>query len=297
MTNRETTDDRRLARYLLGQLTQDEQARVEEQYLADPDIHEELRAAERELIDQYVSGDLADRTAFEAHFLTSPGRRERVAFARALRQALSRSPADTRAPERESWLVAARRFLGTSSRTWQLAAAMFVVIAAGWLLDSIGRQPPAIEIARRPTVPPPGAAPAPAPPANPPPATASPAVAPPASPPQVTIATLVLLPNSTRGSEATPTLLIRGAAEVRLDLHLETGDYKSYRATIRTAEGEEVWRVDRLRLEATPAGRAIVVRLPARRFDRGDYIAMLRGVTAAGEVDEVGSYYFRVQAR
>lgn len=292
MTKNTTIDEKQLVRYLLGQLGPDEQARIEELYLADPDIHEELRAVERDLIDQYVHGALADRAAFEAHFLTSPRRRERVEFARALMQSLSPAPVvdSSRALEREPWLAATRRFLRPSPLTWRLAGAMLIVLVGAWLLLSRWRQPaPETEVAHRPQPP------TQVVPLEPPPSPPS-SVAPlPAQPPSVVMAILVLAPGSTRNGDETPTLTIGKAAQVRLALHLEPGDYRSYEATIRTPEGKAVWSAQRLRLENTSSGRAVVVRLPAARFTSNDYTVTLRGVTAAGEVDEVGSYYFRVK--
>ena len=93
-----------LVRYLLGQLGESEQERVEQTYLADQDWQERLAIAEDELIDDYVHGTLAaaGRAAFEKHFLNSPRRHERVAFARAWQQ-LTRAtpsvPAALRPPE------------------------------------------------------------------------------------------------------------------------------------------------------------------------------------------------------
>src|SRR5688572_28098839 len=98
--------EERLFEYLLGQLSEDEQAQIEQRYLADPDFHEEILAAERELIDRYVYGELANRELFETHFLSSPGRRQRVEFARALMQ----SPA-AKAPAGSQLALPVRRQL------------------------------------------------------------------------------------------------------------------------------------------------------------------------------------------
>jgi len=84
---------------------------------------------------------------------------------------------------------------------------------------------------------------------------------------------------------------------VRLQLQLEAGDYQSYRARLRTAEGDEMWRQDQLTPQPTRSGPAIIVNLPASRFRSRDYTIRLSGVTAEGEVEEVSSYYFRVEKR
>ena len=96
-------DTERLHRYLLGSLSAAEGDAVEAAYLAGDDAFRRLLAAEEELIDAYVAGALSetDRRRFEEHFLASPARRERVAFARALARlppAETSSAAATRAP-------------------------------------------------------------------------------------------------------------------------------------------------------------------------------------------------------
>src|ERR1044072_4280881 len=80
-------EDDRLVRYLLGLMPEEEAARMEEVYLANDELNDDLQAAERELIDRYVEGSLSktERERFENFFLCSPGRKERLRFARTLR--------------------------------------------------------------------------------------------------------------------------------------------------------------------------------------------------------------------
>src|SRR4051812_32624051 len=82
----EPIDELLLVRYLLGSLTEEEQIRVEDCAFAEQDYMGALEAAEADLIDAYVRGELAqaDREAFERRFLTAPQRRGKVEFARAL---------------------------------------------------------------------------------------------------------------------------------------------------------------------------------------------------------------------
>ena len=80
-------DDERLAiKYLLGELSEEDQARVEEQFLRDYEYFEHLRAVEEELNDDYARGELSDREReqFERRVSASPEWRQRVEFARAL---------------------------------------------------------------------------------------------------------------------------------------------------------------------------------------------------------------------
>jgi hypothetical protein len=294
-----TKDEKRLIQYLLGQMRPDEEARIEERYVADPEFHQELRATERDLIDRYVHGELSNPEAFEKHFLSSPSRRQKVEFARALMHSLAHAPAAGRVstpPERDSWTAAFRRMLAVDNRAWQLVAATLVLLVGGGLLFLNWRtQQPSTRVPQIAQQPDQGT-----PRALGPPTTAQPDV-PPAQPsqpaPQIRVATFILTPSLTRDSDQTPTLTFERDADVRLQLHLDSRDYTRYRALLRTPEGEAVWTGDRLTPERAASGQAIVVRLPAARFSSQDYIIRLEGVTVSGEFEEVASYYFRVQTK
>jgi anti-sigma factor RsiW len=75
-----------MTQYLLGQLTEEEQAELEGAYLADDVLFEELAAAENDLRDAYARGELStpDREAFEQRLLTTSGQQSEQEFARTL---------------------------------------------------------------------------------------------------------------------------------------------------------------------------------------------------------------------
>jgi anti-sigma factor RsiW len=72
-----------IQRYLLGELTEADQAALEQELLIDRGEFDRVWAVENELIDSYVRGEMsrADRERFEGHYLASPLHRERVAIA------------------------------------------------------------------------------------------------------------------------------------------------------------------------------------------------------------------------
>jgi hypothetical protein len=76
----------RIREYLLGRLSEEEQARIETLLFEDDDVFEAIRDAEDDLIDRYLAGELtpADRDAFENVFATTITRQERIALAHAL---------------------------------------------------------------------------------------------------------------------------------------------------------------------------------------------------------------------
>src|SRR5215472_2081559 len=90
--------ERQIREYLLGVLPAERREEVEQQILTDDDFHQEVEMAEEELVDDYVSGELpaADRRLFETNFLTSPFRRQKLQFARALQRAVDARAGTTR---------------------------------------------------------------------------------------------------------------------------------------------------------------------------------------------------------
>jgi hypothetical protein len=75
--------DDHLRRYLLGELSANEQLKVEERLLTDDDYKKWLETTEHGLIADYVREDLteAEREMFESHFLRFEGRKEKLKFA------------------------------------------------------------------------------------------------------------------------------------------------------------------------------------------------------------------------
>ena len=72
--------------YLLGALPEAETERLDELSITDDEFAESLQAAEMDLVDAYVLGELtgADLERFKTHYLASPLRREKVEFAKVL---------------------------------------------------------------------------------------------------------------------------------------------------------------------------------------------------------------------
>jgi anti-sigma factor RsiW len=69
-----------MIRYLLGALPDAGRDRLEARYFADPAAHDELVAAEQELIEDYLAGRMAGglRRRFARRYLSSAPQRRRV---------------------------------------------------------------------------------------------------------------------------------------------------------------------------------------------------------------------------
>src|SRR5437868_444581 len=75
-----------IVKYLLGDLPEQEQARIEDRAISDHRYLRNIQAVESDLIDEYVRGGLSahERRQFEGRFLASQERQQKVEFARAL---------------------------------------------------------------------------------------------------------------------------------------------------------------------------------------------------------------------
>ena len=95
----------KIVNYLLGELSEAEQIKLEQQFLADEDTFDLLRAVEHDLIVDYVRGKLTQhqRTQFETLFLHDPARREQIQAAQLLVEYVDQKfPPQAIEPEPES---------------------------------------------------------------------------------------------------------------------------------------------------------------------------------------------------
>jgi CHAT domain-containing protein len=134
----EVIDRALLRRYLLGELTEEEQrAPVEEGLLIDDDCFEEFELVKEDLIEQYVNDELtsAERESFEQHFLTTPERREHLRHAQAIARYAKKTVRDepgSAEKKLQSNVVALRsrfaltRLLPTPG--WRIAACVLLAI-------------------------------------------------------------------------------------------------------------------------------------------------------------------------
>lgn len=319
-------DEKLMVQYLLGQLPEEEQARLEERAFTDQECMQEFLAVERDLIDEFVRGELseAERRQFETHFLTSPERRQRVRFAKGLTQLGSESAAKVAAARpapasaRVSWmdsLLAALRGPRLAFK-FSLAALIVAVVLGGlWLITENSRRRSQLAqrgaqergpeqananaatetpVEQRPKQ---GNTEVAAQP------TSTPAVRPQPQkestgrpPPEPLIATLVLPPGTTRSSENLPQLIIpRGARRAQLQVGLRREDaYQLYNVEVRTAGGTEIWSRKNLRARATGGALSLNLLLPANLLNTGKYELALKGVTRQGNTEDVGYYHFSV---
>jgi anti-sigma factor RsiW len=310
-------DDQNLTGYLLGELREADQSALEERYFAEPEVFEQVVAAENKLLDDYSRGRLSEdrRARFERVYLTNPARRERVKFARALATrldagAMAVSPRSATASWWQNVLAGLRGLTPALRYSLAFATVLVLIFGAWFLLNAWRRQresaqiqanaarqvreraeqaeqerkhPP--EVASGPNVNQPPPAPAPQP-------TVPPAPTPETGPRSVTLA-LTFGGVRGGGSGRTPALSLSPAtSQVRLVLRLNDDDYSAYRASLQTAAGSEIVHQADLKPLTSASGATLVLTVSARLLPPGEYVLKISGLNPNGEVDDLSKSPF-----
>lgn len=121
--------DTKFEEYLLGELTEDEQAELEEQLFVDDEFFAMLQAAEMEMIDRYVRNAMSgsERRKMEAKYIVTPERREKIAEARAFHKELEAIRPREVKVENTSWL-------GNIFSGWSLAMPQMQYVSGGLIV-------------------------------------------------------------------------------------------------------------------------------------------------------------------
>ncbi|HZS05334.1 MAG TPA: hypothetical protein VFD58_10910 [Blastocatellia bacterium] len=315
----ETKEDNQelMTRYLLGEASEQEQTRVEEQYFHDPDFYLEMLVVEDELICDYERDRLPprERELFEQYFLASSRRRRKYETTKELiNLAASAPPHDDASPARDrlSWFESLRlRALIPGFAVAALALALiggtvWLAVENSRLREQL-RQSEAEQAALRQQAQGQERQIADARARNNQLAAdvedvrrqleSIKANQTPAQQPAPGLVSFILT-SLVRDPQAARPLVIPAQAEtVRLRLYFTGQLYPAYRAVIRTVSGEEVWSRSGLNGRAIKSGGEVVLNLPATLFAKRDYLLSLDGLTAAGGIDNVSQYYFRVDKK
>lgn len=322
-----TDNENLMTQYLLGDLSDDEKLRLEEEFFSDDNAFAQLLALEDELRYDYARGGLSgeQRRQFEQRFLSLPGEPQRVTLAQAVLETVAQANLP-KAPERvvaveekPSIFRSLVAFFGWQSSGLQigLAAASLVLLLGGtWMFyqtTKLRSQVEQLEVAR----------------AGQEQqriqleqqaaeqrsrgeqlntqleaerrqraeleqelarqkAEAARANEPSTSAP-ATLLSFLLTPGLSRDIDSTKQLTIPAdVPQVRLQLRLKRpGAYATYQAVLQTLDGAELWQRNLLR-----AGQTATVMLPTRLVPPGDYVLVLKGKTADGQWEEVDEYHF-----
>jgi hypothetical protein len=287
-----------MRRYLLGRSSPEERIDLENRYLANANVFDELTETENDLIDSYVRGKLSgsDERDFELQYLGSAQRRARIGFAGALAE-VSREPKPAKSVQKDPFW---RRFPSTFGQTswrlrWGLAlGAMAMVISVGWLLKmrdhdrqsalspAGGRQSPATSVVAGGNTRPSGGG------------SAGTEVAK-LEKPALDEFTVQLTAGTSRsaGALANTFGVPSSTSSVSLQMILDNDDYPAYTAVLETAEGKTIQRTNGLKSQTLKGNKVVILRMPSRLIQPGDYIIRLSGTATKGNEQDVGVYSFR----
>lgn len=319
-------DDGLLVNYVLGVLAEDDREPIDRASIENDAVAARLRIVEQDLVDGYVRRTLPADTMkrFEAYYLTTARRRQRVLRAETFLRGVDRAAARTDAAlaahrtsatgvseeEPADVWITARPTRGRSLLVWAapLAAAAILATAVGLLVRTA------------PSVPRPGQAdrgaiaargdrtPAPTPPSSSlatdrtgsSPAARDVVTSTPASvereaaEPMPAIA--LVLPPQTRAIAEVP--ILAGDAidqRVAVTLQIESAELRDYQVALKDpAAGRLVWRSSWTRSRGSVDDRSVQVVLPAGVLQARRYWLELTGRTPGGREELVGTYVFQV---
>jgi hypothetical protein len=100
------------------------------------------------------------------------------------------------------------------------------------------------------------------------------------------------------GAQGPQALMIpRGATDARLRLYLPENAFPSYRVTLSTEDGNEVFSKNGLKPRADKAGDFVIVNLPVSKLRTGDNVLALSGISPTGQVELFGKSLIKVRRR
>jgi hypothetical protein len=307
--------EQQMVRYLLGEMSIEEQIAMETGYFTDPEKFNMLQVVEQDLIEGYINGKLSasGRAKFEHHYLNTPARREQVRFFKTLAKTL---PLDTdqKVPEQTALRAAALESLdlGQKSSWWEsilasfrgprlalgmsFAAAMLILAVAGtWLIVENRRQDDG-RVATVDTTP----SPDPGQVSNPNQQkqedqkeqeaanvdqgrSAGSSTPKPTSKP--VIASFLLNVSSVTRNVATPQIwrIPSNADMVQMTFNHQGDPYNSYKVMLLYPSGQRAWSRSDLRAVRVKSGTLLVLNVPAQRFDDGSYSLAIFRDNAEGE--------------
>jgi len=319
-----------IVQYLLGSLPQAQTEQFDELSVTDDQFAAALGVAEKDLVDAYLQGELADAEMerFKTYYLASPRRRQQLEFAGALQTfgqrfvvtepVASQTVRSTTKEERSGLPGKLRAFTSTSlAFRWGLATAFLALfIVGGWLVlqNMRLRQQMSQTQARREAL--------------------SqreqeleaqlsgersareaaekdlarvredlarlrkekePEQQPSATANRpVSVASFILTPPQ-RGIAPIKTVSIpKGTREVSVQLELEATDYTLYRVSLKNANNRSLWTSKTLKAFSKGQTRALNVSLPATLLQPQVYVFEVSRVRAPGATEIVSSYSFKV---
>ena len=276
---RQPIDEQLITDFLLGNLPEEEIERLDEMSLADDDFANRLQAAENDLVDAYVKGELsgASLTQFKSHYLRSSKRREKVQFAETLQTLSKKSSIPTRQQN-------------ISKSLWLAAAAAVVLFFLSYLIFQNVRLHNQLEVIQaekqsfqqreqelqkqiallknQQSS---------------------------SKPADIKLMAFVLMPQ-TRGINKIPLLNVPAGTDfIVLTLKMELAENPMYQAGLRDpATDTVIWKSENVKADTN---NSVQVQIPVNIVKPQNYLMELSGISADGTAEIVSSYPFRIATK
>ena len=310
-----------MTRYLLGELSEREQAAFEERYFRDPQVFNQVLQVESELVDAYARGRLATemRERFENSYLKHPARRQRVEFAKALTARIdeqedskNRVAQTARSTSRVSWWQSLLAIFGGERPKLRFAlalATLLIMLAGVWIVANNFRRQQAAQIQaqrenqeqRQQGQQTPQQTPerqnqeehtAQVSPGSPEPSP-SPVIK--TTPRTVSLALTVGGVRDAGGARTQILSIPSDTTQAQIVLNLKDDSYPLYRASLQKIGGPKIFTQTNIRPRNSKAGAKFVFTVRTSQLTKGDYALALSGITPQGEVDDLSKSLFRVE--
>jgi hypothetical protein len=317
-SHQQRVDDQTLRGYLFGVLPQEQTERLDELSVTDDKFAARLDSVENDLVDAYARGELSGETLaqFQTIYLSSPRRREKVAFAQSFQEFSGTQVAQAATNRGEPAKAAAGSWFGwLAFPRLALAGGLAMVLAIAALLfdnlhlrDSVRQanadraaleqresdlrgQLDKAQASSTPTTSEEQARSSVAQVENS--TTAKHAASQLAALPASVVA-FVLAPQVRGGTQMPVLSLPPGTARVHFQLDLETNDFPHYRVALKSLQDDKVlWHSGQLTAVTKGQSSTLSASVPAKLLQAQGYELDLTG-TSSGEDELVSNYVFRV---
>lgn len=276
-----------LRRYLLGNVSPQEQDEIAQWLMSDDSAYDLLTAAEDDLIEEHLRGLLErdDEERFSTHFLAAPERRNKLAFSRSLHEFIDKGSAAqvARTPEapaskaidffrlRPAWGLAASVLLlvGLAGASWSALRVLSLqreLLAVRDDLENtrVENQGLKRRLEERPTA-------------------------------LVRTFKAFLEKGALERAQTkfTPVDVPPGVGNVEFYLPLDDTHYETYRAVLRDDGGTQIWSSPAL--SSSPATRkTLIFQTGADLLMPGDYSFVVTGLSPAPQSEALATYLFRI---
>ena len=289
-------------RFLLGQLSADQQGQIEELAFEDPNTFALLESVEDDLIDEFIQDELSadEKERFEKHFLTLPGRESNLKASRVLHRHFSKELEPVRTDDEGISIFGLFMISPPALRISLAAAALLIgLVIAVWLYTRAREaQRPAPVEAHKGQVSP---------------STPEPKISPtieqtpqltqidknktpsPQKPRREPLIAMLMPSEGVRSQSQPLTLSQDPVVPVELPL-INQPDYKSYEATLQSEDGKVLKTWPNLHAKKLQSGTGLLIHIPRVLLEPDEFYQIrVSGRDADGNVKHVANYPFQAK--